>query len=95
MVHVLTETRVQVTNELISTPKLQKLGKAVYLTASLFNHSCDPNLIMRFVYYTCITLIRISIYSAILTLVQLLVRPHNIIKVIITTINYYSYCNSE
>ena len=81
----MTEDRVQVTNELVSTIKIQKLGKAVYLTTSLFNHSCDPNLILRFVHYNCITLIYLSIYNVILTLVQLLVRPHNIIQVIITT----------
>ena len=67
-VHVMTETRVQVTNELISTTKIQKLGKAVYLTASLFNHSCDPNLTLRFVYYTCITLLYAPICNAIITL---------------------------
>ena len=51
MVHGMTEARVDVTNELVSTMNVQWLGFGVYLTGSLFNHSCDPNVILRFELY--------------------------------------------
>ena len=34
--------------QLVTNMKKQKLGPAIYLTASLFNHSCDLNMKLRF-----------------------------------------------
>ena len=38
----------------------QRIGEAVYLTASLFNHSCDPNVFFRQVWagLTCFLLVK-------------------------------------
>ena len=51
IVHGMAETHVDVTNELVPTMSVQWLGLGVYLTGSLFNHSCDPNVILRFELY--------------------------------------------
>lgn len=39
------------------------LGTAIYLTASLFNHSCNPNVIVRFVNQFLMSLRNLSIYE--------------------------------